>query len=150
MSSTIVVPQGISYTGAALMSTVFVLLWQGNIVVAGARKKAGIKYPQAYAAKAEAEASKEAMVFNCAQRAHQNTLENMPFILTTTLLTAVKYPVFAAAACGLWSLSRVAYTLGYITGDPKKRNRGGFGFIPVLGLLGGATYTVYGLLRAGI
>lgn len=38
----------------------------------------------------------------------------------STLLTALKFPVFAATALGFWSLSRVSYTRGYITGDPKK------------------------------
>jgi glutathione S-transferase len=149
MSSTIIVPKGFAYTGAAVLSTAFVLLWQTSIV-GGARKRAGIKYPQAYAEKAEAAASKEAFVFNCAQRAHQNTLEAIPFVLITTLITALKYPVPAAAACGLWSFSRIIYTLGYTTGEPKKRTRGNVGFISLIGLLGGATYTVYGLLMAGI
>ena len=60
-------------------------------------------YDPAYADKAEQEASKDAMVFNCTQReawflalssfclpqlrnsigAHQNTLENVPVIVTT-------------------------------------------------------------------
>jgi glutathione S-transferase len=84
------------------------------------------------------------------------------------LITALKYPVPAAAACGLWSFSRIIYTLGYTTGEPKKRTRGNVGFISLIGeildkplyyavltsvwpgLLGGATYTVYGLLMAGI
>jgi hypothetical protein len=65
MSSTIIVPKGyvstsgclfewkydiyatysFAYTGAAVLSTAFVLLWQTSIV-GGARKRAGIKYPQ--------------------------------------------------------------------------------------------------------
>lgn len=71
------------YVGAALFSTVWLLLGQG-IMVGRYRKSAGIKYPQSelynfycrdcadqftvYAEKAEAEASKDALLFNCAQR----------------------------------------------------------------------------------
>jgi len=149
MSSTIIVPKGVGYTSAAILSTAIVLLWQTS-VVGKTRKRAEIKYPQAYAEKAEAAASKEAFIFNCAQRAHQNTLETIPIVLIMTLITAVKYPVPAAAACGLWSFSRIIYTLGYTTGEPKKRSRGNVGYIGLIGLLGGATYTVFDLLMAGI
>ena len=38
----------------------------------------------------------------------------------STLLTGVKYPIFAACAAAVWSISRISYTRGYITGDPKK------------------------------
>jgi hypothetical protein len=37
-----------------------------------------------------------------------------------TLVTAVKYPLLAAAACAFWSFTRVLYTVGYTTGDPAK------------------------------
>jgi glutathione S-transferase len=84
------------------------------------------------------------------------------------LITAVKYPVPAAVGCAIWSFSRVLYTLGYATGDPKKRSRGSVGaigfigkhplrtllppFSPFvsLGLAVGASYTVYSMLMAGI
>lgn len=69
---------------------------------------------------------------------HQNTLENLPIIVIMwalisycvvmtlipstprTLISGLKYPILAASACALWSLTRIPYTLGYITGDPKK------------------------------
>ena len=102
------------------------------------------------------DASKEAYVFNCAQRiylllgcysrrinsfltiagAHQNTLENLPiiyvlsvaqFVLSfdtdghfSTLLVGTKYPIVAASACALWSISRISYTCGYIKGNASK------------------------------
>ncbi|KIM84294.1 hypothetical protein PILCRDRAFT_818633 [Piloderma croceum F 1598] len=149
MSSTIVVPQGLSYTSAAVLSTAFVLVWQTR-VVSKARSRAGIKYPQAYAENAAVEASREALIFNCAQRAHQNTLETLPIVLITTLITAVKYPLPAAAACAIWGFSRVFYTLGYITGEPKKRSRGFFGYIGIIGLAVGSIYTAGSLLMDGI
>jgi hypothetical protein len=53
------------------------------------------------------------------------TLQNSVISLGTdnqlsTLLTGVKYPIFAACASAAWSISRISYTRGYITGDPKK------------------------------
>ncbi|RDB18551.1 Microsomal glutathione S-transferase 3 [Hypsizygus marmoreus] len=119
--TTITVPEGLQYVAVALLATVLVLWWQ-NLTVREWRKRSGIKYPQLYAEKAEAEASKDALIFNCAQRAHYNTLENIPVIYATTLLTALKYPILAASACSVWILGRIAYTLGYVsTGDPQKR-----------------------------
>jgi len=50
-----------------------------------------------------------------------------------TSITAIKYPVHAAVACGLWSFSRILYTIGYITGEPKKRTRGHVGYLSVIG-----------------
>ncbi|KAG6864708.1 hypothetical protein C0991_007747 [Blastosporella zonata] len=119
MSVTLTVPEGFQYVGASLLSTVFVLIGQ-SVVVGKWRKRSGIQYPQLYAEKAEVEASKDSYIFNCAQRAHQNTLENLPVIYATTLLTAVKYPIIAASACATWSVARVFYTRGYLTGEPKK------------------------------
>lgn len=37
-----------------------------------------------------------------------------------TLITGLKFPVAAAAACGLWTIGRISFTRGYITGDPLK------------------------------
>ncbi|KAG1742681.1 uncharacterized protein EDB91DRAFT_1127474 [Suillus paluster] len=147
MSSPIILPPGFAYVAAGLVSTAWVLGWQA-LVVGRHRTKSGIKYPQLYAEKAEADASKAALLFNCAQRAHQNTIEHMPLIIVTTLVTALKHPVLAGYACGFWALSRVLYTLGYTTGDPVKRNtRGGIlGELSVFGLLFGSTYTAYELL----
>jgi len=105
-------------------------------VVGKYRKRAGIKYPQMYADNADAEARPDANRFNCAQRAHQNTLENIPMVWATTLIVGLKMPILAASLCGLWSLSRVSYTLGYVSGDPQKRITPlyGIGSLGVLGL----------------
>ncbi|PPQ71129.1 hypothetical protein CVT24_009865, partial [Panaeolus cyanescens] len=109
----------LEYVGAALLSTA-VLLFGQNVVVSRYRKAAGIKYPQMYAEKAEADASQAAYRFNCAQRAHQNTLENIPILYVTTLITAMRYPVLAASTCAMFTIGRISYTRGYITGDPAK------------------------------
>ncbi|EIM92277.1 uncharacterized protein STEHIDRAFT_48148 [Stereum hirsutum FP-91666 SS1] len=117
--STITVPQGFGYVPPAALFLLGVLVWQTSRV-GRSRGKAGIKYPQVYADAAQQAASKEAMVFNCAQRAHQNTLEALPIVLTTTAITALQYPIVAAGGLGVWAFSRIFYTLGYMTGQPEK------------------------------
>jgi uncharacterized MAPEG superfamily protein len=47
------------------------------------------------------------------QRAHQNTLENLPSFLTLLLLNGLAAPVATAAAGMAWNLARVAYVQGY-------------------------------------
>ncbi|KAH9044362.1 hypothetical protein EDB85DRAFT_449458 [Lactarius pseudohatsudake] len=108
---------------ASIFSIVPVVQWQMTLVVQ-AREKAGIPYPQLYAEKAEQIASMDAMIFNCIQRAHQNTLENVPPMVLSTLVSAIRYPKLAAIGCGIWSLARVFYTMGYSTGEPSERSRG--------------------------
>ncbi|KAF4623124.1 hypothetical protein D9613_002169 [Agrocybe pediades] len=76
MAVIVTLPEGFEYVGGGLLSTAFLILGQ-SFLVSKYRKRAGIPYPQLYAEKSEAEASKDAYLFNCAQRAHQNTLENI-------------------------------------------------------------------------
>ncbi|KAJ3750651.1 hypothetical protein DFH05DRAFT_1518796 [Lentinula detonsa] len=151
MSSVIEVPQGSSYVAGALLSTVFLLAGQSHVVSVH-RKAAGIKYPQTYAEQRETEASASALKFNCAQRAHQNTLENLPIVYATTLISALKFPKAAAAACVFWSLGRVLYTRGYVTGDPAQRMKkgGALHSLAILVLLGTSLYTAGSLMLAGI
>ncbi|CAK5278362.1 unnamed protein product [Mycena citricolor] len=127
------------------------LIYQINLVVK-ARRKSNIQYPRAYAEKAEIEASPEAMAFNCAQRAHQNTLENIPMIYTSTLITSIKYPVFSSAMLTIWSLSRVAYAAGYSSGNPQKRMNflSTLHYPTILGLAVSATWTVGQLILADL
>jgi len=143
MSTTVTIPQGFQYVGASILSTVFVLVGQ-ILTVSKMRKRSGIKYPQLYAEKAEVAASKDALIFNCAQRAHQNTLETLPIIYVTTILTGLKYPILAASACGMWSVSRIAYTRGYVSGDPNRRTGVvyKFGSISMIVLFLSSVYTV--------
>ncbi|KAJ6588508.1 hypothetical protein B0H19DRAFT_1099750 [Mycena capillaripes] len=117
--STFVLPPGASYVAGAVLSTVFLLIGQTYAVIKY-RNLSGVKYPQMYADKEEMKANLNAVKFNCAQRAHQNTLENLPMLYSMTLITSLKYPVVAASALGLWSLARVGYTLGYTTGNPNQ------------------------------
>jgi glutathione S-transferase len=45
-----------------------------------------------YADRHEQAASRAALVFNCTQRAHQNTLETLPLVLTTCAIRARAAP----------------------------------------------------------
>ncbi|KAI0756331.1 membrane-associated proteins in eicosanoid and glutathione metabolism [Daedaleopsis nitida] len=149
MSSGIVLPQEYAYPVTAVVSTFYLLFWQ-TFKVGTARRKAKIEYPQVYAEKAEAAASQEAAIFNCTQRAHQNTLEVLPIIVGGTLIAGLTYPVAAASLCGAWVTARILYTIGYSTGNPKKRNLFGsavIGTFSVAGLVGTATASAIALVR---
>ncbi|KAJ7701795.1 membrane-associated proteins in eicosanoid and glutathione metabolism [Mycena rosella] len=150
MSTTLIVPAGFAYLAPAFVSTAFLLLGQ-TIVVSRARGAAGIPYPTLYADKAEMAASPAAVKFNCAQRAHQNTLESIAMIYMSTAVLGLRYPVLAASSLGLWVVSRVAYTIGYASGDPAKRTN----FVSrvtstpaILTLLFGSAYSAYELVAA--
>ncbi|TFK36911.1 hypothetical protein BDQ12DRAFT_686077 [Crucibulum laeve] len=151
MSLAVAIPEGYQYVGAALLSTAWLLLGQG-VVVSRFRGRAGVQYPQLYAEKSEADSKKEAYLFNCAQRAHQNTLENIPIIFITTIISGLKFPVLSAAACAYWTLARISYTRGYVTGDPKKRGTTLYrlSYIGLLGLILNSTYVAGGWVLAGI
>jgi glutathione S-transferase len=111
-------------------------VWQMELV-GKARKRASVPYPLLYATAEEMNANPAARIFNCCQRAHANTLENMPNILLSLFIAGLGFPR-AASACGIVAiLGRIVYTLGYSSGDPKKRLRGSFeylGRIPLLGM----------------
>jgi glutathione S-transferase len=87
------------------------------------RRGAGVPYPHAYAS-AESiaaadtpELKKKKYLFNCAQRAHQNYLENMPMLLTSMLIGGARHPRFATV-CGIgWIAFRLRYWFGYMRED---------------------------------
>ncbi|KAJ6481756.1 hypothetical protein C8R45DRAFT_1002942 [Mycena sanguinolenta] len=150
-ASTVILPPGTGYVAAAVLSTVYVLVFQLRTVVKW-RRLSGVKYPRVYASDDEATKNPNAMRFNCAQRAHQNTLEYLPLLLIATLVTALKYPIPAAGALGLWSLSRVGYTVGYASGDPARRTNAlsALHYPIAFGLLGSSTYAVVQLVLADL
>ncbi|KAI0756330.1 membrane-associated proteins in eicosanoid and glutathione metabolism [Daedaleopsis nitida] len=150
MSSGIVLPKEFVYPASAVVATFYLLFWQ-TMRVGRARRSAKIDYPQVYAENAEVAANHAAKVFNCTQRAHQNTLEALPVMISGTLITGLTYPIVAASLCGGWVFARILYTIGYSTGDPKKRNMLGsnyIGLLCMLGLMGSSTASVVGLIRS--
>jgi len=146
--SGIVLPAEYGYVGAAIVAITWLTLWQATNV-AFARRLAKIEYPQMYAEKAEAKASPDAHRFNCAQRAHQNTLESVTSIVSTTAFMGLVYPRVAAGACAAWILSRVIYAVGYSTGDPKNRISGSrISLLAGLVLLFGSSWTAVEFIKA--
>ncbi|XP_060592429.1 glutathione S-transferase 3, mitochondrial-like isoform X1 [Ruditapes philippinarum] len=115
------------YVILVFIASIFLLQWLG-IRVGMARKKYEVKYPKMYT-------EPYSHVFNCIQRAHQNTLEGYPMFLVLLFLGGILYPKLSAASGALWIASRVVYALGYYTGDPERRRFGAFGYIGLLTML---------------
>ncbi|XP_072178983.1 glutathione S-transferase 3, mitochondrial-like [Diadema setosum] len=120
-------PKDYGYVMLVGVSSVFMLAFLGG-KVGRARKRYGVEYPTMY--------SDTVPEFNCVQRAHGNTLESYPQFLMLLFLSGIEHPRAAAGLGGLWVLSRFSYAYGYYSGDPKKRFRGAYGYIGMLGMLG--------------
>ena len=82
-----------------------------------ARKKYGIKYPNLYAPPGH----KNEEAFNCAQRAHQNTVESQALFLVELVVVGLFYPLFAATCGALYSVGRILYGYGYAKNGPDGR-----------------------------
>ena len=59
--------------------------------------------------------------FNCAQRAHQNTVESQALFLVELVIVGLFYPLFAATCGALYSVGRILYGYGYATKGPDGR-----------------------------
>ncbi|KAL0098049.1 hypothetical protein J3Q64DRAFT_1631884, partial [Phycomyces blakesleeanus] len=117
-----------------------------SIKVGSARKAAGVPYPYAYAEKAEAEKDPKKNIFNCTQRAHQNTLEFFPIYITLLLMGGISHPIIATSSGAAWLIGRFIYVSGYTTGQPAKRIPGAAGQLSLLANLAASFHTVYRLL----
>ncbi|XP_039596034.1 microsomal glutathione S-transferase 3b [Polypterus senegalus] len=105
----------------------WVMLAYLAVKVGQARKKYDVQYPTMYSDKIK--------IFNCIQRAHQNTLEIYPQWLIFQLVSGITYPVAAAVLGAIWVTSRFSYAWGYYTGDPAKRMWGVYGYIGFFGVI---------------
>ena len=91
--------------------------------------------------------SEEHPIFNCYQRAHQNTLEATPFYLALVLTGGLRHPMIAAGAGAIYLAARIIYSLGYYTGNPKSRIPGAImNFLALITLFGCSVSTGAGLL----
>uniref|UniRef100_A0A8C5MII0 Glutathione S-transferase 3, mitochondrial n=1 Tax=Leptobrachium leishanense TaxID=445787 RepID=A0A8C5MII0_9ANUR len=128
MTTTIqdLLPQDFAYVILTFLYSNFVIMYLA-INVGKARKKYNVKYPQMYSDKEN--------VFNCIQRAHQNTLEVYPGWLIFQLIAGLAYPISASVLGVIWVTSRLSYAWGYYTGDPQKRMKGSYGYIGLFGVI---------------
>lgn len=118
-----------------MLTSVRVVMMQNMYMASGvmsARKKYGVSYPLEYANSSD---NKNADAFNCVQRGHQNSLENLPSFLSLLCISGTRYPVSASIAGAVYLVGRIMYFKGYSTGDPKKRMQGGFLHLGSLALL---------------
>ncbi|KAI6829550.1 hypothetical protein KC333_g870 [Hortaea werneckii] len=114
-------PKEYGYVLCATASTFFVGFWHGARV-SGFRKQSGVPYPKVLAENSDMSAAepgqKKAMyLFNCAQRAHGNYLENQPSVAIALLVAGVQYPLWSAGLGAAWLVFRIAYAVGYTRED---------------------------------
>jgi len=124
-------PEDYGYVILTGVGAIFMAMWKG-IKVGMARKEHNVEYPAMYS---------DNKIFNCVQRAHQNTLENLPQFMFLLTMAGFSHPRVAAAAGWVWIAGRIVYGIGYSTGLPAKRSRGAFGYLGLLTLLGCSIHT---------
>ncbi|GAB5589338.1 hypothetical protein Unana1_04238 [Umbelopsis nana] len=140
------VPSEYGYVVATGIASAFFMTYL-SLKVGGARKAAQVPYPYLYAEKAEAEKDPKKNIFNCTQRAHQNTLENYPIFLTLLFTGGLGFPVVTAGAGVVWLAGKFLYAQGYSTGEPAKRQRGGVAYLGLFAMLYTSGMTAYQLLN---
>jgi glutathione S-transferase len=107
------------YAVAVSGLTMLVSLYGASKVMSG-RKLYNVNYPALYAPEGHQNAER----FNCAQRAHQNTLESIAMVNILMLLNALLFPQTSAALGAVWCVGRVLYIQGYSDKGPDGRTTG--------------------------
>ncbi|XP_054785433.1 uncharacterized protein LOC129291969 [Prosopis cineraria] len=101
--------------------------------VGNARRKYNVFYPTLYASESE---NKDAKLFNCIQRGHQNSLETMAIFFMLMILGGLKHPCICAAIGVIYIVARYFYFTGYSTGTPANRLKiGKYGLLALFGLM---------------
>uniref|UniRef100_A0A7N0TTH8 Glutathione S-transferase 3, mitochondrial n=1 Tax=Kalanchoe fedtschenkoi TaxID=63787 RepID=A0A7N0TTH8_KALFE len=132
MATLAMLPSEYGYVVLVLVLYCFLNFWM-TAQVGKARKKYKVFYPTLYASQAD---NKDANLFNCVQRGHQNSLELMPVYFMLMMLGGIKHPLVSAAFGLLYIVSRYFYFTGYATGDPVNRLKiGKFLYLALLGLI---------------
>ncbi|KAM4124282.1 hypothetical protein ACB094_01G218900 [Castanea mollissima] len=128
----LVLPKEYGYVALVLVFYCFLNFWMAA-KVGRARKRFNVPYPTLYALESE---NKEAKLFNCVQRGHQNSLEMMPIFFMLMMLGGFRNPCTCAVLGALYTVTRFFYFKGYSTGDPQNRlTIGKYGFLALLGLM---------------
>ncbi|CED82387.1 GST, gst [Phaffia rhodozyma] len=134
-------PQDYGFVALAATSTFYLHVYQ-VLQVSKYRKLAKVVYPQFMAEKAQMDANPDAVKFNCAQRAHGNTLEILPHMLFGILFNGLFFPKISAALGACWVIGRILFTYGYVTGNPMARYHYG-GQLHILGAIGTLVLATY-------
>lgn len=125
-------PREYGYVALVLVLYCFLNFWMG-MQVGKARKKYKVSFPTLYASESE---NKDAKLFNCIQRGHQNSLEYMAVFFVLMVLGGLRHPCICAGLGIIYIVSRFFYFKGYSTGDPAKRlSIGKYAFLALFGLL---------------
>ncbi|WRX31347.1 Membrane-associated [Theobroma cacao] len=124
-------PNEYGYVVLVLVLYCFLNFWMAG-QVGKARKRYKVGYPTLYAVESE---NKDAKLFNCVQRGHQNSLEMMPMFFLLMVLGGMGHPCLCSALGVVYIVTRYFYFTGYATGDPQNRlSIGKYGFLALLGL----------------
>uniref|UniRef100_A0A0D6R2N6 Glutathione S-transferase 3, mitochondrial n=1 Tax=Araucaria cunninghamii TaxID=56994 RepID=A0A0D6R2N6_ARACU len=137
-------PPGYGWVVLIAVAYCFLNVWMAR-QVGNARKRYKVPYPTLYAIESE---NKDAKLFNCVQRGHQNSLEMMPMFFMLLVLGGLQHPIASSVLGVVYCLGRYAYFTGYATGDPKNRlTYGRFNFLALLGLMVCTLSLAWELLR---
>ncbi|KAJ8637290.1 hypothetical protein MRB53_011557 [Persea americana] len=126
------VPREYGYVVLVLISYGLLNSWM-SYQVANARRKYNVPYPTLYAVESE---NKDAKLFNCVQRGHQNSLETLPLFLASLLVGGIRHPLISAGLGAFYTVARFFYFRGYATGIPSNRLKiGRLSFPAIFGLM---------------